>query len=115
MTDKAVKVSPRTFEALEALKEVRGSSFDRVIRDLVESFAPFMADTVYSQDNPNVSYLGDKETIVAGNKKIGARSAYAQFWRRVENTLESMTEEPSDDILRKRMAEYERLKKKGVI
>ena len=112
----AIKVSDRTYEILEVLKEVRGSSFDRVVSDLVESFAPFLSSVVYDQDRPNVTYQGDKDKLIALNKKIGARSAYTAFWRRVEDELTAGREEDvTEEQIRIRMAEYDRLRSEGVI
>jgi hypothetical protein len=83
-----VRVSPETFEILGYLKEERGSSYDAVIRDMLSEFAPFLVDTVSDRNNPNVTYMGDREMIIRHNILLGAKSAYAEYWLRVKRQHE---------------------------
>jgi hypothetical protein len=83
-----VRVSPETFEILGYLKDERGSSYDAVIRDMLFEFAPFLLRTVESYDNPNATWQGDKEKIYSHNVRLGAKSAYADYWLRVKHKLE---------------------------
>jgi len=83
-----VRVSPETFEILGYLKEERGSSYDAVIRDMLFEFAPFLLKTVQDYDNPNATWLGDKEKIYSHNVRLGAKGAYTDYWLRVKRKLE---------------------------
>ncbi len=88
-----VRVSPETFEILGHLKKERGSSYDTIIRDMLFEFAPFLMNTVESYDDPNTSWMGDKEKIYRTNCRLGAKSAYSSYWGRVRRKLEDEAEE----------------------
>jgi hypothetical protein len=87
-----VRVSPITFEILGYLKEERGSSYDTVIRDMLSEFAPFLVEMIVTKHDPDVEYMGDKETIDRYNILLGAKQAYADYWLRVKHRYEEEAE-----------------------
>ena len=92
-----VRVSPETFEILGYLKEERGSSYDAVIRDMLFEFSPFLLSMVEGYDDPDATWLGDKEKIYSYNTRLGARTAYTNYWLRVRRKLEDeATETPME-------------------